>query len=259
MTNANKTRLIEVYYKGTLKGVDKACFEQLMLEDASFKQAVKDYKQIFKGLEALHLEQFQMNMASWESKHEDKLPTKSIYSKLRSLRKIYFAAASVALLICATFAYNLMLPTVFDQHFHASESIAVHMESIRAGGHTISATEQIKKSAFSAYVRKDYAQCISLLKEYRLNYSADYSEDFQSILVLAVAQLASDEPQKASKNLKLVMESKCSSYKQEAEWMWVLAQYKLENKVAAKSILKEIAEEKDHRYRKEAANLLAKM
>ena len=72
MRNIDKNRLIEAYHRGTLKGADKAYLKQLMSEDPSFKQEVKDYKQIYKGLEALHIEQFQLNLNKMEAKYETK-------------------------------------------------------------------------------------------------------------------------------------------------------------------------------------------
>jgi TolA-binding protein len=258
MKHANKFELIESFYRKTIKRNDKKEFNQIMSEDASFKKEVKGYKQIFNGLESLHIEHFENKISNFESQYKDNvLPLHN--NNRRPLRKIYYAAAAIALLICATFGYNIMAPTEFDQHFHASQSIAVHMGSVRNGDNVLSTPEQIKKSAFSAYQQEKYEKSINLIKDYLNTYPKIASKDYQSILVLGVAQLVCDQPDKASKNLELVINSNDSSYKQEAQWMWVMAQYKLNNKSATKAVLEKITQQKGHIHKKAATKLLNNM
>ena len=248
MANADKTRLIEAYYRGILKGEDKTYFKQLMKENASFKQEVKEYKKIFQGFEALHIEAFENNLMQFEAKHQSKTDNVVV---MRPFRKFYAAAAAIALLICATFAYNVMMPSVFDQQFHASQSIAVHMESLR-GDNTMSTAEQIKKNAFTAYQQKKYGECISFLTDYQTTYPEAAAKDYQSILVLGVAQLASGDTETALSNLDIVVSSKDSAYKQEAEWMWALAQVKLGAHDKAQPVLEKIAKHKGHIHKEDA-------
>lgn len=258
MANVEKSRLIEAYYRGTLKGADKAYLKQLMSEDPSFKQEVNDYKQIFNGLEALHIEQFQLNLNKMEAKYQDNVVAMNP-TPVRPLRKIYYAAAAVALLICCSITYNLMMPSVFEQHFAVSQSIAVHIESIRAGGQTMSTAEQIKKSAFTAYQQEKYIKCIDLLKDYLNTYPETASKDYQSILVLGVAELAANKTEDAKKTLETVINSKESSYKQEAEWMWVLAQIKLEHMDAAKEVLQDLVKQDGHIHKEDAEKVLSQI
>lgn len=261
MGNVDKSRLIEAYYRGTLKGADKAYLKQLMSEDPSFKQEVKDYKQIYNGLEALHIEQFQLNLNKMEAKYQTKdnvVPMNANTAVIRPLRKLYAVAAAVALLICCTVAYNVMMPNVFDQHFAASQSIAVHIESIRAGG-PISTAEQIKKSAFMAYQKKAYTKSIDLLKDYMNTYPEKASKDYQSMLVLGVAQLANDQAAAGTKTLAKIINGTDSSYKQEAEWMWVLGQIKLEQTDVAKKLLQEITLQEGHIHQDDAIEVLGQL
>lgn len=255
MANVEKSRLIEAYYRGTLKGTDKAYLKQLISEDPSFKQEVNDYKQIFNGLEALHIEKFQLSLNKIEAKYKDNVVAMNP-TPVRPLRKLYYAAAAIALLICCSVTYSLMMPSVFEQHFAVSQSIAVHIESIRAGGQTMSTSEQIKKSAFTAYQQEKYTKCIDLLKDYLNTYPETASKDYQSILVLGVAQLAANKTENASKTLEMVINSKESSYKQEAEWMWGLAQIKLEHNDAAKKAFQDIVQQNGHIHREEAEKVL---
>ena len=57
------------------------------------------------------------------------------------------------------------------------------------------------------------------------------------------------------------MDSKDSSYQQEAEWMWVMAQFKMEkgNEPATKSALTKIINQKGHIHQKAASKILEGM
>jgi len=259
MKNANKFKLIETFYRKTIKGDDKEEFNKMMSEDSSFKQEVKEYEQIFNGLESLHIEQFQNKISKFESQYDDKVVALHSNNNVRPLRKVYYAAAAIALLICATFAYNIMTPSEFDQHFHASESIGVNIKSVRNGENILTTPEQVKESLLSAYRQKNYEKCINETKDYLNTFPEIASKDYQAILVLGVAQLATGQTDKASKNIELVLNSDDSSNRQEAEWMWVLAQYKLNNKSTTKTLLEKITQQKGHIHKKAATELLNNM
>jgi TolA-binding protein len=262
MGNVDKSRLIEAYHRGTLKGADKAYLKQLMSEDPSFKQEVNDYKNIYNGLEALHIEQFQLNLNKMEAKYETMDTIVAVNGNsgaIRPMRRLYAIAAAVALLISCTVTYNMMMPNVFEQHFAASQSIAVHIESTRAGGKTISTAEQIKKSAFTAYQKKEYTKAIDLLKDYINTYPEKASKDYQSMLVLGVAQLAANQTEGGAKTLTHIINGTDSSYKQEAEWMWSLGQIKLEHTDAAKKVLQEMILQKEHIHQEDAVEVLGQL
>jgi len=262
MGNVEKNRLIEAYHRGTLKGADKAYLKQLMSEDPSFKQEVKDYKQIYNGLEALHIEQFQLNLNKMEAKYATKDKVVAIRENgavIRPMRKLYAVAVAVALLVCSSVAYNMMMPDVFEQHFAASESIAVHIESTRASGQVVSTAEQIKKSAYNAYQRADYTKSIDLLNDYITTYPEKAATDYQSMLVLGVAQLAGNKIEDGTQTLSKIINSTDSSYKEEAEWMWALGQIKLEQIDAAKNVLEEIKLKKEHAHYKDAIDVLEQL
>jgi len=262
MANVDKSRLIEAYHRGALKGADKAYLKQLMSEDPSFKQEVNDYKQIYNGLEALHIEQFQLNLNKMEAKYkttDNVIAINNNKLNVRPIRKMYAVAAAIALLVCCTITYNLMLPSVFDQHFAASQSIAVHIESTRAGGQTISTAEQIKKSAFVAYQKQEYTKSIDLLKNYINAYPEKASKDYQSMLVLGVAQLATNKAENATKTLGEIINGSDSSYKQEAEWMWILGQIKLNHIDVAKKTLQTITLQKGHIHQEDAVEVLGQL
>lgn len=130
MENLDRTRLIEAYHRGTLKGNDKAQFKQLMDTDPDFKQEVKDFKHIFKGLEGLHIEQFQNRLMNMEAKYQNtnkvvgtEIPMVAKQDNIRPIKKLYAYAASVALLVCTAYAYYFFSSNTFDQYFQDRKSV----------------------------------------------------------------------------------------------------------------------------------------
>jgi hypothetical protein len=194
MENAEKLRLIEAFYRGTLTGEDNATFSKLMNDDLSFKHEVQDYKSIFIGFEALHVEEFQKNLMNFEAKHSaqekqssEELSQQSRSAVIRPLKKFYYAAAAIALFVCATFGYNQWATSTFDEYFQASQfaksSLAFQMKDTR-GSEVFTEEDKIKKNAFSAYRNREFNQAISLLEGYIKEYKEIASKDYQSILVL---------------------------------------------------------------------------
>jgi tetratricopeptide (TPR) repeat protein len=267
MKNADKLRLIEAFYRGTLTGEDKSNFSKLMNDDLSFKHEVQDYKSIFIGFEALHVEAFQKNLMSFEAKHSaqenqstEVLPQQPKSVVIRSLRKFYYAAAAIALLICATFGYNQWATSTFDEYFQTSQSIADEaLATVRGANEVFSEAQKVKKSALSAYWKGNYSRAIVLLEGYVNEYNEIASNDYQSILVLGVSQLAENKTEKALVNLSLAAKSPDSSYKQEAEWYYALALIKTEAEAEAITILKQLVKRKAHIHNKDAIMLLDDM
>lgn len=259
MANVDRIRLIEAYYQGTLSGEEKVLFKQLRKEDKSFKTAVKEYKDIFNGFDALHVEYFQSNLENLEAKYSNNKVVSLNQSCTRSIRPWYSAAAAVVILVCATVGYYALTPTVFEQNFYASESIGVHIESIRGEGE-LSSIGQLKKDAYSAYQAKDYATSIKLLKDY-LDKDSQAKTDMQAHIVLGVSLLAEDKAVEALPYLKLVSEHRTTSYYQEAEWMWILAKLKLEQEGEPKvqKLLQQISKLKNHIHFDDAQALLKQL
>ena len=170
----------------------------------------------------------------------------------------YSAAAAVLILITATVAYQQFSGSAFDEHFVASESLAVHISTTRADG-VLNEIEQIKKSAFQAYSDAQYQQAIIELKDYRNRFPERFETDYQAMVVLGVSQLAEGKAEKALTTFEGVISSRDSSYRQEAEWMTALAQLKLERTPEARKALEAIATQPDHLYYEEATQLLEEL
>jgi tetratricopeptide (TPR) repeat protein len=267
MKNANKLRLIECFYRGTLSGEDDVAFNKLMTDDINFSQEVQDYKSIFIGFEALHVEQFQNKLMSFEAKHSSQgKPTVEVSSQqpnlavVRPLRKFYYAAAAIALFICTTVGYNQWSTSTYDQYFHVSQSIADEvLTTVRGANEVSTESQKVKKSALSAYWKGDYNSAIVLLEGYLNDYNEIASKDYQAILVLGVSQLAENKTEKALANLSLAGKSTNPAYKQEAEWYYALALIKMEADAKAITILKQVVKNKTHIHNTDAVMLLDDM
>lgn len=261
MTDVAKVKLIEDYYTGTLSHAQQEEFNSLLRTDAQFKKDVHAYKKIFGGFRALQADHFKATLERFEREHETPAQTQQRpKGAVRSLQSWWYAAAAaVVLLIGVTVVFQNLSPNLFDQNFMASESIAVHISSTRAGEEGLSEVEQIKKSAYRAYRKADYTEAITLLKDYRNNFPELFELDYQAMVVLGVAQLAQGQAEQALVSFEHVISSRDSSFRQEAEWMTALAYLKLDKIDLAKREISTIARKKEHLYQEKAIQLLEKL
>jgi len=254
MTDNNKTKLIESFFTGKATANEKATFDQLMKEDAAFKKEADGYKPIFQGLGGLHIDELQSQMQCWEANQDDKVVPLS--SGASPFRRYLAIAAAVALLLCVPLVYQSMNSgDVFEEHFHAANDFAVHMKSFR-GNEGLSTPEQIKKDAFADYRAENYSAVISQLKDYVNNFPEVAAEDPQSYLVLAVSQMAAGNMQDAVTNLEVVLAGKDATFRQEGQWMWGLAQYKLGNTDRARKMMQKITKQERHAHKIDAMDFL---
>lgn len=255
MTDTDKIKLIEQYYTGTLSLSQQKSFDQLLRADAQFKKDVKAYKKIFGGFRALQAERFQQTLQRFEQDH--KATAQAPRGVVRTFTNWWYAAAAaVVLLLVSTVAYNSFSTDLFEQNFAANEAIALHIGSIRAGEEGLTEVEHIKKSAFRAYRDGNYRQAAILLKGYRNDFPELYELDYQSMVVLGVSQLAEGNAQKALHTFEVVISSRDSSYRQEAEWMSALAHLKLKDTEKVKMMLQPIINDPEHAHYQNALNLM---
>lgn len=264
MTDIDKIKLIEHYYTGTLSLSQQKHFDQLLRADAQFKKDVKAYKKIFGGFRALQAERFQQTLQRFEQDHKAAMPTKAPAQAPRGVVRSltnwwYAAAAAVVLLVASTVAYQNFSSDLFEQNFVAADAIALHISSTRAGEEGLTEVEQIKKNAFKAYKNGQYRQATVLLKGYRNDFPELYELDYQSIVVLGVSQLAEGNPQKALMTFDVVINSRDSLYRQEAEWMSALAHLKLKDTKKVKMILQPIINDPEHIHHQPALDLMKEL
>ncbi|MFK7798031.1 MAG: tol-pal system YbgF family protein [Aureispira sp.] len=257
MSKIDKIKLIEAYHTGQLKGQAKNSFNRLLQEDPNFETEVAAYEPIFDGFNALREEEYALTLQEFENEyqidqHTDKGPI------IRSLRQFYYVAAAAAVLFLSVLAYQLTHPSLFNQHFAASESIGMALNAHRAAN-DVSHAEKLKKEALNAYQDKDYESCITYLNGYRQNFPEIANKDYQALVVLGVARLARGKAEKAIETLTLVMDSRDSTYRQEAEWMMALAHIKIGKEAEAKKILNVISQKEGHIYQQKALTVLEQL
>jgi TolA-binding protein len=257
MSAIDKIKLIEAYHTGQLKGQAKISFNQLLQEDSSFETEVAAYEPIFDGFNALREDEYALTLQEFEKEYESEQSTDKT-PIIRSLRQFYYIAAAAAVLLLSVLAYQLTHPSLFDQHFVASESIGMSLIAHRAANN-VSHAAKLKKEALNAYQDKDYETCITYLKDYRQNFPEIASTDYQALVVLGVARLARGKAKEAVEPLSMVMDSRDSTYRQEAEWMLALAQIKLGKTEEAKKILKAISQKEGHLYQQKSRTVLQQL
>lgn len=262
MKHAEKIRLIESYYRGDICDADQLLFDTLLKEDSTFSEDLDSYETIFRGFESLHLENLQEQLFSFEQKYEKKVsivpvePEIATTSVVRPIRSYYYAAAAVAVLVLAVFGYNQTTQSPFDNNFVAEGSIAIHLSSMRAGDQTLSPVDVLTRDAYAAYQQQNYDNTIKILSLYQDDYPEIASKDYQSFLVLGVAFLANGAAKDAKLNFNKILEAKDSSNKLSAQWYLSLAEIKLKNYDAAQSILEDLSNCEDNKFKNDATQLL---
>jgi hypothetical protein len=264
MKHAEKLRLIESHYRGDINEQDRVVLETLLQDDPDFRLELESYEVVFMGFESLHVEDFQQQLVSFEQKFEEQVPVfppeevlTTSTTVIRPIKSFYYAAAAVAVLLCAVFGYNQMNHSPFDNNFVADSNLAIHLSSMRAGDQNLSGSATMTRDAFSAYQTQDFKGTIEILQKYQQDYSDVASKDYQSYLVLGVAQLANGAAEAAKNNFNKIIEAKDSSNKLSAQWYLSLAEVKLENYVVAQQILEELTNCEDPKIKKDAKQLLS--
>jgi hypothetical protein len=264
MKHAEKLRLIESHYRGDINEQDRVVLETLLQDDPDFRLELESYEVVFMGFESLHVEDFQQQLVSFEQKFEEQVPVfppeevlTTSTTVIRPIKSFYYAAAAVAVLLCAVFGYNQMNHSPFDNNFVADSNLAIHLSSMRAGDQNLSGSATMTRDAFSAYQTQDFKGTIEILQKYQQDYSDVASKDYQSYLVLGVAQLANGAAEAAKNNFNKIIEAKDSSNKLSAQWYLSLAEVKLKNYDVAQQILEELTNCEDPKIKKDAKQLLS--
>lgn len=71
MLTQNQLEQLERYMQGELQHDERLAWEDQLESDEMFRQVVEDYTDILIGLDALHLEQFEANLHTWEAKFQE--------------------------------------------------------------------------------------------------------------------------------------------------------------------------------------------
>jgi TolA-binding protein len=263
MTDTAKLQIIESHYRGTLSEAEQAEFDNLVATDADFVQEVEDYDLIFTGFDMLHLQAFEAQMLTWEQKHKEENRagganilaidgTKSEKQEKRkfNIQRFIAVAAVVAGLAFMPLAYNLLLssPDAYTALYSAPSAI---IDGVR--GEEPSKSDKEKANALKAYNAKNYKDAAELLSA----FVAQNGNDFEAIFFLGVAQMENKDFSGAAMNFENVIEGdKKGAFGPSAQWMLVLAQYKMGNKDLAVKFATQISNNEVHSYNKQATEFL---
>lgn len=268
MTDVAKLQLIEAHHNNSLTDTQQIEFNKLITDDTAFAAEVNDYDFLLDGFDMLELEVFETQMQQWEKKHIEDSNVVSINSqtggsagKSRRLNfSRYIAIAAAVLLIAFTpIAYSLFSSQA-DLYADMFEAPTAMVNGVRGHDANVDQAEKNKADAKSFalgfYNRKEYTKAAELLNSYVNKYG---QEEYDAMLYLGIAQMKNKEFQKASMNLENVYENAGGFNAQTAQWMLVLAQYRLGNESVAKKFAEGIVAKVGHNYRKQAKLFLERL
>lgn len=75
MLTQNQLEQLERYMQGELQDDERLAWEDQLQSDEAFREVVEDYTDILIGFDALHLEQFEANLQSWEANYQNEMQT----------------------------------------------------------------------------------------------------------------------------------------------------------------------------------------
>ena len=233
--------LIEAYLRGSLDEQALAAFQKRRQDDADFDREVIDYSQIINGIRTTQERDFMSKLRHWEGEIENRKETKVV-----PLRTIFSIAASVVLVsLVGVYLFRNGQrdhEQLFQEYFQPYENVI----SERSGKN-----DNLQRG-MELYDQKKYDEAIVELK-----LAAIEDPDNSSVrCYLGIAYLAAGRAQEAKTMFESIVHGDRSLIKEVAEWNLAMTYLKLDNEAAAKKILEEIIQQKDHLYLEQAGELL---
>lgn len=272
MTDIRKIELIEKSHFNQLSKAERRELEQCLAQDASFAQEATETEELFQGLGALALEDFESQMGSWEDKHRHtqkaKVRKMTMASKAKSntLRR-FLRVAAVILVLFLPVAYFISSggfsnSTSNEELFQAYYGEGPQFMDLRLRGDDAVKSdvqrelENRKRHGLTLFNKSDYKMAIHHLNIYVENSP---NRDYAAILSLATAQLAQKEVDKAIPLYELIIETKeatAQPFQNQATWYLALAQLRNNELPAAQMQLKQLSQNEHSDYQEAAKKLL---
>ena len=249
MNELDKIQLFERHFRGQLTEQERAYLAQ----DAELLREASSYEAIFQGFEALHLEELQSNMQTWEADLSQASQTKPnlVLWVARRYRLWNFAALLVISLGLGFWFLkdNSQLAKPKLERFQPL--MANLLRDVKADE---SPEEQARKQALSLYNSQDYAQAAEKLQAFLSHYP--HHAEAQYCYAVSLMQIkAYDQAQAAFEQLL----NKPSAYQIEAEWMLIGLAHKRQNWQDYQNRLEKILRNPEHPKHKTADTLLKEL
>lgn len=262
-TNEENIETIKAFLLGQMNAEEEQDFIQRMEADEVLAKDVLAYEKIFKGIRQKRMEDMENKIKSFESSlPQVELDTKS--AKRISLgRRVWYAAASIAIIVVAIFLVNRFLPSTTDA------SLAIEsMEIPDIRGFKGVDEAEIYLNGFNAFLDGEYDTAIT-----DLNNFADTSEYYANAQYMlgycyfekgeyGLSIGAFNEALKYPGKITLLMAKDGPAIQiveTHIEWPLCLALFADERTEEANSLLTKIEANSEHPFVQEASELLKKL
>lgn len=238
--------IIDAYLTGTLTETEALTFQQRM-KDPLFAKEVAFRQDLLLAAKSIGREQLKTELQSIEANRAE-TPVRSLRTRPKWL--LYgLAAAAVVLLL---FSIWLGQPTEINQQQLFAEHFSPfpNVEQVITRDQVI--TEDVLTQAYASYELARYDQAIGYFAQLLETEPKNLSHQFYQ----ALSQLALARPVQAQSALERVSQSDTSRYARPAVWFLALTHLQNGEFVQTRSLLKEILQQTDHPYYREAETLL---
>ena len=238
----DRNELIDKFLTHSLNAEEKLFFDELMVNDPSFKEKVKFFEDLQKVTEFEDDTFHKAMIADFEAEHQSK---KSLFFN----SKVWLVAASIAVLIAVFYVFNL------PQTYNTQELFAENFKPYRNVVQPIvrSADQQdLSTKAFSYYEKREYEMALTLFEElYKETKTPHY------LFYKANTLLQLNRPKDAINDLEAHLKTS-DKLVQKTNWYLAMAYLKLDDVANAKKSLKKVIAENAYNAKK-AKTLLAKL
>jgi hypothetical protein len=182
---------MEAYYNRTLPETDRQAYENRLVSDIEFGQAVLEYRKISKALDVI---KHRKRLAFLKEVDQKMPPIEG--TKVVNMKRLLAIAATVALAILALWQF-------WGKPKKTQSAMAMYFKPYSSNALTRGVEKEDKKTlAFRAYDKGDYASAVPL-------FESAFAERPDTILLLfeSVSQLGSGQSKEAQMNLEKLIGS----------------------------------------------------
>lgn len=275
MTELRKIQLLEKSHFNQLSKSERQELDRLAAQDAQFAKEAAQTEELFQGLGALALDDFEQQMSGWESKYQSHKKSKvrkmavvggSGGGTFRRLLRI----AAVVLVLFLPVAYfaasgGFTSPASNEDLFQAYYAEGPQFMDFRVRGDDSAKPgiqqelENRKRQGLILFNKGDYKMATHNLSLY-VEHSP--KRDYEAIVALATAQVVQGNADKAIPLYQLVLETEeptALAYQDQASWYLALAQLRNNELTAAKMQLQELAKDENNDYQEQGQKLLKEL
>jgi hypothetical protein len=269
MLTQEQIEKLERYHKGILSDNEKVELEREVLENPELKEEAFGLLDLYKGFNAIQLENFKADVDNWEKEsRSEKTITDKKEAKVVSIgfylsRYKYLAAAVILLLMLPAgyLLYQNMGSSKTDKLFadNATHYSALDLKTRSMTADANDPLEAIKEKGINSYNKEQYQDALNYLNEYYSKASENYkTSDLK--LYLALSNLFSNKSNEAVTFLtEIISKENSGNYKEVAQWYLALAYLKLMKISESTDLLKKISETPTHAYQAKAKTLLPEL